>query len=84
MSQTTVRTSEATHHLLKELSRAKQEPMQAILETAVEEYRRRLFLESVNEAYAALRNDDGAWTEMRAEHALWDKTLGGGRSAQTG
>jgi hypothetical protein len=78
MSQTTVRISEATHHLLKELSRAKQEPMQAILEIAVEEYRRRHFLESVNEAYAALRSDDQAWTQMRAEQAQWDKTLSDG------
>ena len=78
MSQTTVRISEATHHLLKELSEAKDEPMQAILEVAVEEYRRRHFLESVNDAYAALRRDDHAWTEMRAEQAQWDKTLGDG------
>jgi hypothetical protein len=64
--------------LLKELSAAKQEPMQAILEVAVEEYRRRCFLESVNEAYAALRSDDRTWAEMRAEQDQWDKALGDG------
>jgi predicted transcriptional regulator len=78
MSQTTVRISEATHHLLKELSRAKKEPMQAILEYAVEEYRRRHFLESVNEAYAALRSNDQAWTETQADHGEWDQTLSDG------
>jgi len=78
MSHTTVRISEATHHLLKELSEAKDKPMQAILEVAVEEYRRRHFLESVNDAYAALRRDARAWAEMRTEQARWDETLGDG------
>ena len=78
MPQTTVRISEATHHLLKELSRAKKEPMQSILETAVEEYRRRHFLERVNDAYAALRADAGAWAEIEAERREWDPTLGDG------
>ena len=78
MSQTTVRISAATHHLLKEMSRARQQPMQSILECAVEEYRRRHFLESVNEAYAALRGDDRAWSEVLADRARWDRTLGDG------
>ena len=78
MSQPTVRISETTHHVLKELSRAKQEPMQVILELAVEEYRRRCFLESVNDAYGALRSDAKAWQEIEVQRQLWDPTLNDG------
>jgi len=49
--------------------------MQAVLEKAVEEYRRRHFLERVSLAYERLREDPEAWREMQAENAAWEETL---------
>jgi len=77
MSETTVRVSGATHEVLKKLSRTKQRPMQAILEMAVEEYRRRQFLENVNAAYADLRKDPAAWEAVQADRRAWDDACDG-------
>ena len=75
MGHTTVRITEATHATLRVLAHAERRPMQAILEEAVEALRRRRFLESVNEGYAALRNEPAAWESLVAERAAWDATL---------
>ncbi len=52
--------------------------MQQILATAVEEYRRRRFLEGVYADFAALRNDPAAWQQEQQERAEWDATLADG------
>ena len=49
--------------------------MQAILETAIEEYHRQRFLHEANAAYAALRNDPKQWKEELAERKEWDSAL---------
>jgi hypothetical protein len=49
--------------------------MQTLIEQAVEQYRRRLFLEGLNEDFKALREDPQAWQEELEERALWDNTL---------
>ena len=49
--------------------------MQAILDEAVEAYRRQLFLKRANAAFAALRNDPNAWKEEQMERAAWDVAL---------
>ena len=75
MSHTTVRISESTHHLLKDLAIEEKRPMLAVLTQAVEEYRRRRFLESVNAAYAELRQDAEAWSDHLAERREWDVAI---------
>lgn len=50
-----------------------------IWDEAIERYRRDKFLDDVNAAYTALRNDPKAWKEEQAERTLWDKTLGDGQ-----
>jgi hypothetical protein len=82
MPQTTVRITENTRSVLKVLSREERAPMQAVLEKAVEEYRRKRFLESINSAYGALRSDDQAWAEVERERAVWDQTLADGLTEQ--
>jgi hypothetical protein len=52
--------------------------MQVILDKAIEDYRRRCFLEEVNKAYAALRQNPGAWAEVEKERTEWDGTLADG------
>jgi hypothetical protein len=53
-------------------------PMQAVLDEAVEHYRRDKFLDEVNTAYSTLRSDPKGWKAELAERALWDKTLADG------
>jgi hypothetical protein len=45
---------------------------------ALEEYRRRLFLEEANQAFAELRKDPTAWQEELEERRIWDRTLADG------
>jgi predicted CopG family antitoxin len=75
MGHAMVRISEQTHEHLREIARAEQESMQSVLEKAVEVYRRRRFLEDVNAAYGALRENPEAWKEVEEERSAWDATL---------
>lgn len=52
--------------------------MQALLDKAVEAYRRRLFLTELNNAYAALREDPEAWAQVEKDRSAWDATLNDG------
>ena len=70
-----VRVSESTHQTLRILSAEVGESMQNLMEQAVEQYRRRLFLEGLNEDFKTLREDPQAWREELEERALWDNTL---------
>jgi hypothetical protein len=49
--------------------------MQTVLEQAIEELRRRRFLEETNVAYAALRQNDEEWQSLQEEQSAWDATL---------
>ena len=78
MSSTTIRIRKSTRDTLRDLADEAGEPMQAVLEKAVDAYRRRSFLEAVNASYAALHEDDAASRAFRDELQLWDATLGDG------
>ena len=75
MGQAMVRISDRARQTLREIAQSEAESMQVVLEKAVEEYRRRHFLEQVNRAYQSLREDPEAWAEELAERALWETTL---------
>jgi predicted transcriptional regulator len=78
MPSATVRISEAAHEALREISARTGESMQTILDRAIEEYRRRRFLEEANAAYAALREKPDEWKEEVEEREVWDRTLSDG------
>jgi len=48
--------------------------MAAVLERAIERYRRQKFLEETNASFAALKANRKRWKEETAERALWDRT----------
>lgn len=73
-----VRMEKQAHHTLQELSGLTGESMQSILSRAVEEYRRKVFLEMANQSFADLRNDPARWQEELAERAAWEAALGDG------
>jgi len=73
-----LRISDSAHKSLRAISRIEKRPMQAVLDSAVEAYRRRVFLEGLNEDFAALRADRDAWQEEEEERKLWEVTLSDG------
>ena len=52
--------------------------MQAVLDEAIERYRRKRFLRAANAEFAALRNDPKAWKDELGERELWEQTLADG------
>jgi predicted transcriptional regulator len=75
MATTTIRVSTDTRDLLNRLARTTGTSMQHVLEAALEQYRRRQFLEALNAAYAAMQADPQAQAEEAEERAWWDTTL---------
>ena len=78
MSSTTVRVSADVHAVLTQLARERQETIQKVLEQAVEMYRRKMFWEKTNAAFAKLHEDEAAWREEIEERKAWDATLADG------
>ena len=72
---TTVRISEQTHHRLREMAAQSGEPMQAVLDKALEQYRRQKFWEECDAAYAALQQDPEAWQDLQDELKSFEGTL---------
>jgi len=71
----TIRLRESTHKTLKSLAKMTGKPLQDVLEEALEEKTRRVYLEGLNADYAALKKDTRAWKALRAEVGDWDATL---------
>jgi hypothetical protein len=75
----TVRIRKETQNILKKLAANEGKPMQAILDVAIEEYRRQRFLQEANAAYAALRNNPKSWKAELSERKEWDATMADGQ-----
>jgi hypothetical protein len=82
MKYLTVRISVTSRNILRELAAQKGASMQKLLDKAIEAYRRQLFLEEVNKAYSALRENPKAWSQVEKDRAAWDATLGDGLAAE--
>jgi predicted transcriptional regulator len=74
MSTSNVRISAEGREVLREIARKESRPMSAVLEKAIETYRRQKFLEEANASYAALKANRKKWNEEIAERELWDST----------
>lgn len=68
----TIRITTETHNRLSELKQTTGMSIQAILERAVDMYRRQQMLVALNDAYAARQSDEPAWDELEAERHEWD------------
>jgi hypothetical protein len=78
VSSVTLRVSEQTRDVLRELARREGTTMGELLERAVEQYRQERLIAASNAAYAALRRDSKAAADFDAEVAEWDPTLSDG------
>ena len=70
----TVRIDPISHATLTEIARAEHLTLTETLSRAVAEYRRKIFLESLNADFVALRADPKEWASELAERAPWDST----------
>lgn len=75
----TVRISDRSHSLLRELARREGASLQETVEHALEAYRRALLIEETNRAYAALRSSPEAWAGVMEERRAWDAVLADGQ-----
>ncbi len=74
----TMRVTETTHRILRELAGQSGESMTVIVERVVERYQREQLLTGANDAWATLQADPVARADVEAEQALWEQTLGDG------
>jgi predicted transcriptional regulator len=81
MHMTTVRISESYQKTLRELARYDGKSMQAIVEQAIESYRRQRFLEGLSQDFKTLQNDTKAWQAELKERKEWDITMSDGEKA---
>ena len=79
MVSLTVRIGEESYKALREIAARSGESMQVVLAKAIEEYRRKSFLENANAAFANLRRDTKAWHREQEERSAWDMTLRDGK-----
>lgn len=70
-----VRVSEQSHQHLREMATQSGEPMQAVMDKALEQYRRQRFWEDMKTAYAAIESDPEALAAEKKEFALFEGTL---------
>ena len=73
-----VRISPHAHELLRQLAEEEAESMQAVLDKAIERYRRERFLRAANTEYEALRRDPKAWKQELQEREIWQQTTADG------
>ena len=75
MSTPTVAVSETAYRILQELAEQTGQTSLAILDKALDDYRRKVFFEGLAADYAALKADPEAWAEELAERKAWESTL---------
>jgi predicted transcriptional regulator len=74
MRTTTIRVRSGSHKALKELAEVTGQSLQDALEQAIEEQRRKLYLEGLNADYAAINQNPAARAALAKEIEAWDVT----------
>lgn len=72
MPSVTVRIGDDTREILRLLVARTGRPAGEVIREAIEEYRRKCFLEDANRAFAALKANPRAWRREKAERKAWD------------
>jgi hypothetical protein len=80
MPELTIPISLASHKTLLTLVESSGHTTQAILDRAIENYRRQIFLEQANEAFVRLRQNEALWEDELAERQDWEMTIADGVS----
>ena len=80
MSELTIPISFASHKALLTLVESSGHTTQAVLDQAIENYRRQIFLEQANEAFIRLRQNEELWEDELTERTDWEMTIADGVS----
>jgi predicted transcriptional regulator len=75
MTTVSIPIGEDARRLLRELAERTGRPETDLIDEALTEYHRRVFLHQLNAGYGELRADGPAWAEHEAERREWDVTL---------
>jgi hypothetical protein len=75
MSELTIDISETTHKTLVQLAQSSGDDFVTIMDRAVENYRRYVFLVQADLAFATLRQNEELWQDEIAERQAWDVTI---------
>lgn len=78
MQSVNVRVSSNSYQILKQLAKDEGQTMQSLIDSALEDLRRRKMLEATSLAFAALKANKTEWQEEVAERELWENTLSDG------
>src|SRR5579864_4260942 len=78
MDTAVVRISKESWRSLKSLAKGKHQTMQAVLEEALETYRRQRFFEALDMSVNRLKGDPKAWKAEMYERKAWEATVADG------
>lgn len=78
MAMVTIRVSQETETLLREIAERERRPLSAIMHDAVTAYRTELLWRRAEADYARLAANEEQFREYQAEIALWDMTSSDG------
>jgi hypothetical protein len=78
MSELTIDISETTHNTLLHLAQTSGDDLVTIMDRAVENYRRYIFLVQADRSFTKLRQNEELWHEEIAERQMWDLTIADG------
>jgi hypothetical protein len=78
MPELKISINEKTYGALLTMVENSGETIPTVLDRAIENYRRSLFLKQANSAFASLRQNEALWEEELAERQLWEQTLNDG------
>ncbi len=78
MSQTTVRITEETRDILKDLAKNEGRSMQAVLNAAISAYRRVRYIEGANRGWDRVREEPGEWKTIGEDLTSLERTIADG------
>jgi hypothetical protein len=78
MSTLTVRLSESSHRLLRDLTEQTGQTTMEVLDRALDTYRRSLFDDPLAVSSSSPQTDSDPWAEVEPGRKLWDATLESG------
>lgn len=78
MSTSTVRISNKSQKLLRDLAKQDKKTMHELLDDLIEKEMEKRFFDQLDQAYLALKSNPDEWQEELKERAEWDITLSDG------
>ena len=80
MPDLTINLSKTARETLMQIAETSGETVQTVLDKAIENDRRYIFLTRANQAFAELRQDEALWQEEQAERDLWGRAVANGNA----